>query len=56
MLRKIIYIYSASGKAGHQTEEEKKQIGLDYIEKLKDEMNVVDVKDENKQFIIYIED
>jgi hypothetical protein len=56
MLRKIIYIYRASGKAGHQTEEEKRQIGLDYVEKLKDEFNVVEVKDENKQFIVYIED
>lgn len=55
-MRKIIYIYRASGKAGHQTEEEKRQIGLDYVEKLKDEFNVVEVKDEDKKFIVYIED
>ena len=56
MIRKIIYIYRASGRVGHQTEEEKRQIGLDYVEKLKDELNVVEVKEKDKQFIVYIED
>jgi len=55
-MRKVIFIYRSSGKVGHQTEEEKRQVGLDYIEKLKTEYNVVEVKDKNKQFIIYIED
>ena len=55
-MRKVIFIYRSSDKTGHQTEEEKRQVGLEYIEKLKTEYNVIDVKDENKQFIIFIED
>lgn len=56
-MKKVVFIYKSGGGIGQQTEEEKKQVGLDYIQMLKDQgEKIVEVKDENKQFTIYIEE
>lgn len=56
-MKKVIFIYRSGGKPGQQTEEEKRKAGLDYIEKLKaDGEKVIEVKEENKQFLILIEE
>ncbi len=55
MNRTVIWNLKAGGRY-QESEEEKRAEGLAYIEKLKDEYNVLEVKEENNQFIITLED
>ena len=56
-MKRVIFRYVAGGKYGQMSSEEKKQSGLEYIEKLKQAgENILDVTDNGKEFIILIQE
>lgn len=42
-------------KSSQETKEQKRQSGLDYIEKLKEDENVLNVEETSEEFIITLE-
>lgn len=54
-MRTTIWNLIPGNKTDQETAEQKRQAGLEYIEKLKKEDKVIDVKEENGKFIITLE-
>ena len=54
MTKIITFNLKAGGRDGQETREQKRKIGLEYIEKIRKDEVIEEVKEENGKFIIYI--
>jgi len=56
-MKRVVFRYASGGKIGQLTSEEKKQRGLEYIEKLKQAgEDIEEINDTGKDFIILIKE
>ena len=56
-MKRVVFRYLAGGKYGQMSSEEKKQSGLEYIEKLKQAgEEIEEINDTGKDFIILIKE
>lgn len=55
-MRQVVWKLKSGGKEGQETREEKYQKGQEYIERLRQEDDVIEVVEEQDRLIIYLKD